>query len=410
MRVLIWATTLQADILALALCLDQHPEHELLASNLDAYLAEPIAKVRPLQSKVIDRLKADVEGEVALFKPDVTVIDNHFPGFKCSTHIVKMWYGLGWKAPSKKALSSYYKDVRRLTGLGPDEKNPFFMAQCYGEHDRNWRIKGMRFHPDNCVIVGMPFADLIMKPPYTKQELKDHYTIDIERRKTLLVNFTWHYGNIVSYQPGLIGHIKRTLNIGSLNGSDEVFLRNLCEKAFAQNADVLFCMHDRWRYSEDYLAIYKGLKASYGKRIQIKHKDEHPDNLADLCVADVMVSNLSSFITFFYHRKNPSIHLCPVPRSVKNINFARLSKRRRDIVYRRANRDQGYMADPADNGGMTAYSRDECLKMISAGLGDQNICVAETEAFIAKRIHKADGQSAMRYVEAIEAFIQAPTS
>ena len=122
MRVLIYATALQADILALAYELDQDPNHEVLiaASNLESFLKEPIAKVRPFQSTMLDRLADDVETAAAKFKPDVTIVDQHFPGFKTSPHILKAWYGLGWKAPSSKVVSSYLNEVKLLTGLGPD--------------------------------------------------------------------------------------------------------------------------------------------------------------------------------------------------------------------------------------------------------------------------------------------------
>jgi hypothetical protein len=61
MRILLWATTLQADILSLALSLDQCDGIELMvvAEGLSAYLRQPIAAVRPTRAAMHDRSGRD---------------------------------------------------------------------------------------------------------------------------------------------------------------------------------------------------------------------------------------------------------------------------------------------------------------------------------------------------------------
>ncbi|NRA37468.1 MAG: hypothetical protein HRU15_04965 [Planctomycetes bacterium] len=402
MRVLIWATSLQADVLALALFLDAHEQHELLiaATGKDIYLEQPIARTKPFRSHLIDRLADDVEGIIGAFDPEVTVVDNHFPQFKTSPFLCKMWFGLGWKAPDKKELKLYFEEVTRLTGASPEEKNPYFMAQCYGPHDMAWRIAGMHIHEDNCRIVGMPFSDVLLNPPYAREQIAEHYTIDVMRRKTVLVNFTWHYSSTTTQNSVESNWLSRLLGRDSMDKNDEVFLRRLVESIIHEGANVLFCMHDKWRYDNAYLSIFYHLRAKYPNRVEVKHKDESPDNLMDLLVADVMVSNLSSFVTFFYFTGKPTVHLVPRESTTK-----KSLKARRVSAVSELNVDGKYMTDPDDNGGITVYSRRDCVRAIIRGLREPQCCKKRSEKFIREKMPDFVGESSAAYVEALEKFV-----
>src|SRR5688572_10591884 len=100
MKILLWATTLQADILALALHLDARPDCEVMvvADGLAAYRREPIAAARPLRCPLLERGDPQVEARCRAFAADVVVFDNHMPPFRAAARLVSMWHGLGWKA------------------------------------------------------------------------------------------------------------------------------------------------------------------------------------------------------------------------------------------------------------------------------------------------------------------------
>ncbi len=411
MRILIWATTLQADILALSLALDKHPDHQVLiaATNKDAYLTQAMAHFRPFKSQLIERDESEKTQKIVKdFRPDVTIVDNHFPKFSTSKKICNMWHGIGWKARGKKDNEEYHKRVTNLTGRGPELSNPDFIATCYGEEDKNWRIQKAGIHEDNCKLIGMPFSDLVLNPPYTKQQIANRYSIPILDKKTVLVNFTWHYGHITSSKNKKNSSL---LKLFSRNKSDNfaedrLFLNELCSKITAENANILFCMHDSWRYSPEYLEIFKDLEISHPGSIQIKHKDQHPDNLADLLIADVMVTNLSSFITYFYYLERPSIHLCPVAKDENNISFAKVSKKK-GLRFRQISKSEDvYMNQPEDNGGLTVYDKNDCIDKIVFGLHNSDCSKKRSRDWLETKIDDShSGNSCQRYIKVLEDFV-----
>ena len=407
MRTLIWASALQADILALALQLDQDPEQEVLiaATGIAAYQTQLIAQKRPFQCEIIERSDESTCIErVLAFDADVCVVDNHFPKQRLAKATCKMWHGLGWKAPDR--MDTYFDSVEMLTGLRPDVPNPRFMAMCYGPHDKQFRIDGMHIHKDNCSIVGMPMADLIVRPPYDRHELAPRYKIDVLGQQTVLINFTWHYGSITSH--GGPGFWQKLFKSSKPNKSDAAFLDQICQAVITAGANVLFCMHDRKRYEATYLEIFERLKQRYQQNIQIKFKDEHPDNLSDLLVSDVMVSNLSSFITFFYHTGKPTVHLSPVKEGQRAVQYARAS--RKGVRYKKRGLDQAFMMEPSDNGGFTAYNREQCIEQILQGLANPNSCSERIQAYLKAKLPNqlpgSEFSASAEYVKALDSLHQ----
>src|SRR5687767_4996262 len=109
MRVLIWATTLQADILALALHLDTCSDVELIvaAEGLEAYRRSMMARVRPLRAPLLDMNEPSTRDAIARLSPDVVVCDNHYPHFEAAPRVCSMWHGLGWKARPQADLTTF---------------------------------------------------------------------------------------------------------------------------------------------------------------------------------------------------------------------------------------------------------------------------------------------------------------
>ena len=121
MRVLIWATTLQADILSLVYYLSDCRDVQLMvvAEQTSGFRNEPICRFRPINAVLYDRANPDIKSTVRKFDPDVVVADNHIPIFLRQVKFCTMWHGLGWKARGNGDIEMFYKHVERLTGQDP---------------------------------------------------------------------------------------------------------------------------------------------------------------------------------------------------------------------------------------------------------------------------------------------------
>ncbi|MBP9201281.1 MAG: hypothetical protein KBF47_14825, partial [Gemmatimonadales bacterium] len=137
MRVLLWVSTLQADILALALALDARADTELLiaADGLAAWRGEPLARARPLGAPMLERKDAATRAAVEAFRADVVVCDNHFPEFAAAPRVCFLWHGLGWKSTPPTDVAERLRHVARLTGQDPRAPASRFVAQCYHARD-----------------------------------------------------------------------------------------------------------------------------------------------------------------------------------------------------------------------------------------------------------------------------------
>lgn len=382
-RVIVWATHLQTDILALAAHLDTCPDVELLivAADTAAFRREPIARALQLRARLLDRNHSRTMRRVRAFAADVAVADNHVPPGGTAPRLFYMWHGLGWKARSRLDLATFYLQVRRLTGADPRRPNPRFMAQCYGPVDRDWRIGDWELPRAACVETGMAFAALLLDPPYDPAAIAAHYRIDVARRKTVLLSITWHSGGIF---PG---------------GGDGAFVRDLLEAVRSRGADLLICLHDRHRYPAALVAQLEA-HAATEPGCELRFKSDHPDNLCDLLVADVMVSNLSSFLSYFYVLGRPAIHI--VPETAARLDrvtmlFSRFRLRRR------VRADTAWMIDPADTGGPRASDAQATIAATLAALDDPAPGAAAATAWLERHVPGLDDQAPTRIKQALDA-------
>ena len=381
-RVIVWATHLQTDILALAAHLDTCPDVEMLivAADTAAFRREPIARALGLRSRLVDRNDSRTPRRVRAFKADVAVADNHVPPKGTAPRLFYMWHGLGWKARSKLDLATFFLQVRRLTGIDPRRPNSRFLAQCYGPIDRDWRIADWELPRAACVETGMAFAALLRNPPYDPAAVAAHYRLDVARRKTVLLSITWHTGGIFA------------------GADDGAFVRDLFAKVRDRGADLLICLHDRHRYPARLLGELEALaRAEPG--CELRFKSDHPDNLSDLLVADVMVSNLSSFLTYFYVLGRPAIHIVPDP-TARLDRVTMLFSRFR--LQRRVRADAAWMIDPADTGGPRASDPQGAISATLAALDDPAPGAAAAGRWLERHVPRLDDQAPARIKQALD--------
>ena len=388
-RVVIWATHLQTDILALAAHLDGCADVTLLivAGDAAVYRAEPVASALGLAAPVLDRDDQATMARVRGFAADVVVADNHVPPKGVAPRLFYMWHGLGWKARSRLDLAIFYRQVARLTGFDPRRPNPNFLAQCYGPTDRAWRVREWKLPAEACPEVGMAFASLLHAPPYDKRAVAGRYAIDVLRRKTVLLSITWHSGGV--------------FDAGT---ADVELVRRLVAATAVRDANLLLCLHDRHRYSATLLA---GLEAAVAEasHAELRFKSDHPDNLSDLMVADVMISNLSSFLAYHYVSGRPAIHLVP-RRDGPVERVAMVLSRFR--VRRKIAADAAWMIDPEDTGGPRVSDVEGALAAVEAALDDPRPGALAAADWLARHIPQFDGDAAERIKQRLVEMCGAP--
>ena len=350
-RVVIWATHLQTDILALAAHLDRCADVALLivANDSKAFCGEPVAAALALSAPLLDRNHPATAAAVRRFAADVAVADNHVPPKGVAPRLVYMWHGLGWKARSRIDLAVFYRQVKRLTGIDPRRPNPRFLAQCYGPTDRAWRIRDWKLPAESCPVVGMAFAAILRDPPYSKTAIANRYRINVVRRKTVLLSITWHSGGMLDGGPADLDLVDR-----------------LIATTLELEANLLVCLHDRHRYASAFVAALDRLVAT-ADHCELRFKNEHPDNLGDLLVADVMISNLSSFLTYHYVSGRPAIHIV-APHAAAVGRVAMLFSRFR--IRRMVKAEAAWMIDPADTGGIRVADAAGAAQAVAAALDD----------------------------------------
>ena len=388
MKVCIWSTSLQADTLALAIALDRDPGVDLLvvASNLDAYRDEPIARHCPLQCPLLERSAPGVQERVLAFGADIVVADNHIPRFAAGRKLVYHWHGLPLKARPRRDIRGFHRYCRRLVG-DTTRPNSRFLAQCYGEHDFQHRVEHWKLDPGNCRVWGSAYSDLLLNPPYRRADLEGYFGLDVGARRNILLSLTWNFG---------------ATPFAMLGDDDAIFAR-LLDTAAAADANLVFSLHDRYRYHPDLLQRIERWAGRY-PRSCIKFKSEHADNLADLVISDVMICNFSSFIVFHYFTGKPSIHILPIDRKKRFVWMPTLRKGHVGSVFR-FNNDKLWIYPFEDNGGTMPLDADGLVEELALSLADDNRGADRAADFLARRIHQPDGATCARIIADLKQWV-----
>ena len=388
-RVVLWATTLQANIWSLAKHLQSRPEAfeiVVVTEDVAGYLREPLARLRPPKFRLMEKNDpATLTYLSETFRPDVTVVDNHFPPKRLSPALLNVWHGFGWKGPEdREQFREVHKSIERLTGRAADVPNPLFRFINGGETNREYRTHVTGFAAENQVAAGQAFTDDIVQPGLTRDELLPLYPAAFAQpgRKVCLFAPTWHFGKIFSHWEATTGC------------DDIALLERIFRKLGELDCALILRMHDRKRFEPEYLSALEAA-AARNPLVMVKYKDADRDNLLDLLLADVAISNYSSILTFFYGTGRPSIHIYPVNRDAE-VSYYRVWKDGKVREKRAPDHAYIWSLPPEENGGLMVESFDALLSSIEHSLREPDVCRARSAEFIARHCAPYDGHTCER--------------
>lgn len=388
LRVCLYATDLQANTYALAHHLSTRDDVEaLVVCEREVPPAEPVREWVPIRCPIVSAADPDAERRLRQLAPQVTIVDNHFPARAWSPALATTWHGFGWKGPQdRREFAQIHRAIRRLTGCGGDRPNPRFRWLCAGPTDARVRAGVSGFAAENLRVTGQPYLDLIIDTRVPRDELRRHYPPRLRDRKLALLAFTWQYGRVFAHWGGDI----------------EVF-RHLFAAAERLGCGLILRLHDRRRFDAPYVAALERLAAAHG--VLVKFKDEHPDNLLDILASDVVVSNYSSLLTFFYATGRPSIHVHPVaadaPAVWREWRGGRVREQRATDPARR------WRMPLSEHGGLVAHSPDELIAALTRSLAEPDCCRERSADFCRRHLAPLDGQSCARVAAEVAALATA---
>lgn len=376
-RVCLWTTTFGPDPIALAWDLDARDDFELRVAVDDpaAMAREPSLQRRPLRAPLLDKSRRSM-WELHRFAPDVVVIDNRAPWWRLGRAGFVLWHGYGWKGPNDlREMASCYVQLGLHWG-SPLHANRRLRWACFGPQDLDHRTRVARLHPQNCVEIGATSHD-VLRTPVDRGELAHAYPVDVAGRRNVLIAPTWHYG-------GVLGHW----------GDETAMLDRLVERVRDHGANVILRLHDKWRMEPGILRVVEDLARRWD-HVVVKFKNEHPDGLADLQIADVLITNMSSIANLFYATGRPAIHVFPVRDEHEPFAWRRLwlGKIRASNV---GSAREIWKLRPEINGGMMARSHDELLAQVDQALADPGCCAARARWFVDTYMLGADGRACAR--------------
>ncbi len=387
MKVLVWATTFGADLWSFTRYLDEQPGVEVcvVMKDPETYAREPISRLYPLRARVVARTaKTSVLG-VPGFRPDVTVLDNEVPPPGKSRAGFVLWHGFGWKGPNdRKELRGLHLALRAAWG-DPLRPNPRFRWQCFGPWDFEHRTTVSAFAPENCRVLGAASHD-DLRVPIERESLREFYPFDVGARPTVLIAPTWHYGEVFAHW-----------------GGDRVVFARILAHLEARGANVILRLHDSFRFDPEYVGFLRGLAEKH-PGLLLKFKDQNPDNILDMQVADVLVTNFSSIANLFYATGRPTVHVYPVRSADEEFVW-----RKRTLMGMREQRLASvkyiWKLPPEDNGGLLARDADDLIAGLDRALDDPSCCFEQTRDFLDRHMLGADGKNRARAFEALEELV-----
>jgi hypothetical protein len=387
MKVLFYASTFGADLLAFALYLDKKPNvtAKVLLSEPDQFTHEGIAKIYPLKAELIKKSVKNYFFKPGGFDPDVTIMDNKVPLRAPSPNGLMLWHGFGWKGPNdEKEFGWLHKSITAAWGSAK-EPNDHFRWQCFGPWDQKHRTEVSGFHPDNCRQLGAASHDLL-RDPLPKEKIQPFYPFDVVSKKTILIAPTWHYGEVLSHW-----------------GRDADLFEKLFNRIEAHDANVILRLHDSFRFERNYIQFLEELVRRHPNTI-LKFKDQHPDNLLDMMVSDALITNYSSIANLYYATGRPTIHIYPVKDEDEDFLWRKHTalgtfKKTVDSV------KYIWKLPPEEHGGLMARDFDTLLEQVDQAIESPDCCKQKTQDFLDKYMLGADGKNCDRIWDAVNELV-----
>lgn len=389
-KVCFWATTFQSDIHSFARYLDSHPDYDIIIAldGPEKYRKEAVQQLLPIQAKMLDMKKLITLLRLKHFRPDALITDNHFPPIRLGDKLLILWHGFGWRMDNLGGeFEHVHHSIERLVG-SDIEPNPNFIWQCYGPDDLRYRHEVSRFPKENLKIFGSAQADDLGNVKIDKKEVASFYTINIRDRPNILLGFTWHHGKVLSHW-----------------GDDIELFKELFAFGESIGANLILRMHDSFRYDPSYLKELDDLVTKYD-HVMLKFKDTYQDNLIDMLISDVMVSNYSSLINRFYLTGKPSIHVYPERRGMEKSIWRKLGDNGTLVEENISENIEGWKFSPEMVGGVIVHTMEELKEMIIHSLENPYCCKEKSEKFVREHMGGADGHICERIENELRTLIE----
>jgi len=374
-RICFWTTTFQADIHSFARYLDSHPDYNIMIAldDPEGFGKEAVQRFLPIRAPMLDKARKMTLLKLKLFRPHALVVDNHFPPLRFGRNLLVLWHGFGWKQDNLSGeFVHVHNNIKRLVGSGK-RPNPHFLWQCYGEGDLKYRHEVSGFAEENLMVLGSAQADDLLGVKVDRENLAPFYSIDILSRKTVLLAFTWHHGKV-------LGHWGEDLELFS-----ELF-------ALGGELGVAFIirMHDRFRYDPSYLGELERLVDRY-KHVELRFKDDYRDNLLDMLISDVMVSNYSSIINRFYITGKPSIHIHPFGKGEQSTMVRKLKGDGTFVEEEAPEQAFQWKFPPEMIGGLLVHTMEGLKEKLAYALANPDCCREKSREFLEEHMGGTGG-------------------
>lgn len=374
----VWATVLQTDILCLTHALDSCDEVDLLVVTpyVKIFLNQPIQKVKPLRCRILDRRRWFTLFKVRLFRPHLVIIDDLLPAYPLGAKILYLWHGLGmWKVKPRGEIAGFTHKVERYVG-DVTQPNDRFRAQGYGEITSRWWSREWGFAPENCKNMGMAYSDWIMSPPYSKSFARKCIGIPENNKPTVLLSLTWHYGSKFGLWGELTEIATQVLNIVD-----------------RYEGNLIFCLHDRNNFERSIVdKIYSF--ANRHTNIFLRPRNLYLDNLPEILAADIMISNYSSFLGYFYITGKPTIHLNPLNGDGSNPEI--VSYYTGQMEMHRVNEKDVWLNSFENHGGIVVRNYAELTEGVEKALRNPDCCKEASNRFLKEQVIGLNGNTSKR--------------
>ncbi|MBU1240739.1 UDP-N-acetyl glucosamine 2-epimerase [Myxococcota bacterium] len=377
MKVCFYPTTMQGDIYAMAQYYQEkinsgsNDEMLLVVDDYKDFLEEPVCRHLPFNVEFVERSSLFAMSKIKKFDPDFLFIDNHIPSKKVFRNLVYLWHGFGWKEQRADIeFVTVHEQLDKLVG-GVREPNPHFIHQTYGQFEKDHRWEFTKFHPENCLNMGMLYSDMLMKPKVSREEIAAYYPFEHKDRKTVLLGFTWGFGEVFK----------------NWDMEEEAILSRLFSLLAERETNVIFRLHDKKRYEPRYLSFLEEISSRYGN-IYLKYKNVGRDNYFDVLLSDLIVSNFSGIVVYAYFTGVPSIHIHPYGLR-DDTDYLLRFRRKKQMVDTSAK----YMwkMGPEENGGMLARSAEQFFSQVEKALDDRDCCRDISKKFNEKYMETSTG-------------------